>query len=125
MKDDTKGQAQVVANQVDQEDIAVVDGVKGNVIECTYKLNARGQSLIGRLACIEWNDHLFLGRFISQDMSNPVHQDLTFAPYIMSQGAITHWSGDADIEQGKFEIISVLNLETDNRVAQSGNPPSG
>jgi hypothetical protein len=126
MKDDTKSQqAKTADDEASQEGVAVVDGVKGNVIECTFRLDARGQSLIGRLACIDWDSHLFLGRFISQDMSNPVHQDLTFAPYIMSQGAIAHWSGDADIERGKFEIISVLSLETDNRVAQCGNPPSG
>jgi hypothetical protein len=83
MKDYTKShQAKTVGDEVDREGVAVVDSVKGNIIECTFRLDARGKSLIRRPACIEWDFHLFLGHFISQDMSNPVHIKISHSPRI-------------------------------------------
>jgi hypothetical protein len=104
--------------------LATVDSIKDLAISATLSLQARGTPMIGNYVLIKHAGELVLGRVGSVELTNIIHQNETFAPYIMQHGSIKDWSGDVDIERAEVEVVRVVNdqgkLDTMRR-----NPPSG
>lgn len=105
--------------------IAIVDGASGHTIDATISLEARGKPIRGAFVAIQSETDMILGRITEVVMTNPIHENPTFAPVIMKQGSIPYWSADVDIERAKIEIISVLDLTTEQRVPLRRNAASG
>jgi hypothetical protein len=104
--------------------IATVDAVSGHTITATLSLEARRTPIKGSFVKLTSDDDTLLGRIISVDLTNMVHDNPTFGPYIMQHGAVPLWSGDVDIECAKIELIRAVDGEG-NFTAQRRNPPSG
>jgi hypothetical protein len=105
--------------------VAIVDSANGHVIEATVSLEARGTPIRGAFIVILTGSDIILGRISKVVMTNPIHENPTFAPVIMKQGSIPFWSGDVDIEKATIEIISVMDRDKMQRVPLRSNPPSG
>lgn len=105
--------------------IATVDGVVGNIVKCTLSINARGTPVRGKFVLIKAGGDVFLGRIVSVDLTNQVHEDATFSAFIMMNGAVPHWSGEVDIEKGDIEIIRVIDDDSKVPVPLRRNPSSG
>lgn len=105
--------------------IAAVDAATGTEINATVRLSARGTAIRGSYVRITSGNDLILGRVQDVAMTNSVHADEKFAPTIMKQGSIPHWSEDVDIERAIVKIIAVQDTETGKRIPLRRNPPSG
>jgi len=105
--------------------IATVDAVRGSEIEATLSIEARGKPVKGQYVVLESDGDVLLGRISNVDLTNPVHGDDTFAPYIMMHGKVPEWSKEVDIERSKVEVISMVDRETKTRIPHRRNPSSG
>ena len=72
--------------------VAIVDSANGHVIEATVSLEARGTPIRGAFVVILTGSDVILGRFSKVVMTNPIHENPTFAAVIMKQGSIPFWS---------------------------------
>ena len=107
------------------EPVATIDAVKKGKFECTIRTSARSTDIEGTLCQIETESQIILGRIGRVDLSNPMHDDMSFKPLIMEKGSLQYFSGNADIEQTTVEIISCMNKETSRIESKKANPPSG
>jgi hypothetical protein len=105
--------------------LATVDGASAYEIDATISLEARGTPIRGAFVMIESDNDLILGRITEITMTNPIHQDTTFAPTIMKHGNIPFWSADVDIEKAKIQVIAVLDRTFMERVPLRRNASSG
>jgi hypothetical protein len=104
--------------------IATVDAVSGHTITATLSLEARRTPTKGAFVKLTSDADTLLGRVISVDLTNMVHNNPTFGPYIMQHGAVPMWSGDVDIECAKIELVRSVDAYG-NFIALRRNPSSG
>jgi hypothetical protein len=104
--------------------IATVDAVQGGVIRCTLAIEARGLPLMGQYAIIRQGDQVILGRFGTINLTNPIHEDPTFKPYIMVHGRVPEWSKDVDIEESTLEILGMIDGKN-QKIPRQNNPSTG
>jgi hypothetical protein len=105
--------------------IASVDAVKGQIIHATLSSEARGTPVKGMYVVLKSGEEIILGRVISVNLTNPVHQDDVFAPYIMVEGFVPYWSKDVDIERAEIEVLAIRDIDSNKRVPWRRNPASG
>lgn len=105
--------------------LATVDAVSGSIIRATMSLDARGTPVMGQYAVLHSDGDLLLCRITKVDLINPVHENPTFAPYIMAHGAVPQWSGEVDIERAEVEIVSMIDAASHKRIPRRRNPSSG
>jgi hypothetical protein len=104
--------------------VATVDAVTGHTITATLSIEARRTAVKGAFVTLKCGDDTLLGRVVSVDLTNMIHSNPTFGPYIMQHGSVPMWSGDVDIERAQVELIRAV--DADGRfVAMRRNPPSG
>jgi hypothetical protein len=106
------------------ERIATVDGVDGGEIKCTIARVARGYAALGQYVMIESEDTQILARLNQIDLSNAVHDDLTFGPILAHSGCVPNWSGEVDVERSTLEVIGARDFEG-KRTPFRINPASG
>ena len=104
--------------------VATVDAVSGHTVESTLSLEARRTPIKGAFVKMNCDADTLLGRVISVDLTNVVHDNPTFAPFIMQHGSVPMWSGDVDIEKAKIELIRAVD-GNGSFIALRRNPPSG
>lgn len=105
--------------------LASVDSVTGTTVQCTLAMEARGTPMRGKYVVMRAGGDFLLGRIVSVDLTNQVHDDPTFAAYIMMNGAVPHWSSEVDIEKSEIEIIRVVEEATSTSIPMRRNPSSG
>jgi len=104
--------------------IATLDGVRDGVILCTILKDARGTPLTGQYVALPMGVDLLLGRLGPIDLTNPIHEDPAFKPYLMVHGRVQQWSQEVDIEQSTIQVIGMVNAK-DERIPQQAWPPTG
>lgn len=104
--------------------IATVDGAKNGVIGCTIALDSRGTPIDGSFGEINIAGQRWLVRIQGVSLTNPIHSNDTFAPFIMTKGGVPEWSGHTDIERAEAEVITILN-EKGEHIPRDRNAPSG
>jgi Zonular occludens toxin (Zot) len=105
--------------------IATVDGVEGLKIKATLSLQARGTPVLGNYVILRCENDLILARINSLKLSNQIHENPTFAAYIMTHGAVPEWSGFVDIERAEVDVIKIIDLKTKEPVPMRRNPSAG
>ncbi|MEO1663839.1 MAG: hypothetical protein AAFU54_04310 [Chloroflexota bacterium] len=110
---------------VDIDHIATVDGVRDGQVMCTIRANARRTGLAGALCQFETDMQIILGRFGTIDLTNPMHDDRAFKGIIMAHGELPYFSGAADIEEAKIDIIACLDKDNKSLAPMRANPASG
>ena len=105
--------------------IATVDAVDGPKINATLSIHARGTPVLGNYAIIKSDEDIILGRVASVKLTNKIHEDPTFAAWIMTNGAVPEWSGHVDIERAEIDVIRTRDNKSGKPVPLRKNPSSG
>jgi len=104
--------------------IATLDGVKDGLIYCTILHEARGTPLTGQYVALPVELNLIVGRMGPINLSNPIHDDPAFKPYLMVHGRVEQWSREVDIEQSTIQIIGTVDAKN-VKIPQQAWPSTG
>ena len=104
--------------------IASVDEVREGIIYVTMASEARGTPLRGQYVTVRSGKDIVLGRLREINLTNPIHSNPLFKPWLMVNGRLEHWSSEVDIEQGVIEEIDRRSENGDALISQT-NPRSG
>ena len=104
--------------------VATVDSVKDGFIHCTIASTHKTTPVQGGFVLIEAVNNVILGRVVTVDMHNPIHEDDRFASLLMENGSVPEWSGFTDIERGIIEVVAVID-DAGAAKSRDVNPKSG
>jgi len=118
-----------VLTPVQEGEIAVVNGYNRGALEVTILTQAKGESLVGRLASLSINSNvgetLVLARIVDVSMANPIHSDGHFHQIIADNGGVEYYSGDCDVWNATVEVISAIDKTSEEFTAITCPPHSG